>query len=454
MNETQNMISLELKNQLRLTPQLMQSLKILQMTTLELNEYLDQMSLENPVMEREEDLASLDDLSRRFLWLSEGGSRIPRERILSPDEQPDLIGGLKDRHSGNREDLESFLKDQILTQKIPEPLHSVCLYLAGMTDPSGFLEEEDLAHLKQMGVPKKTLKEALKILQSLEPAGVGARSLSECLCLQLARLPGEHALAEEIARNHLPELEKKQLSTIARLTGKSREEVAEAVSLLGSLKARPGDGFDGGEETVYLYPDFLILEEEGKLKAVLCSDYTARLHLNPDYLQMLKSDPAPEVKQYLGEKFRQARWVMNCMERRKSTLERCMDQILEIQEDFFRGRARVPVPCQLGDMADKLGVSISTVSRAISGKYLQCRRGLFPLRDFFLRPAGSNDLTEIQIKSRLAELIRAEEKPLTDEQLRKALEREGICLARRTVAKYRSGLGIPPARERIQVRND
>ena len=448
MNEQQNMISLELKNQLRLTPQMLQSLHMLQMTTQELNAYLDQLSLENPVMERTEDLASLDDLSRRVLWLSEGGSRPPRERIVTPDEEPDLMGNLEDRRAGKREDLTSFLKDQLLLRELPEGKKQVCLYLAEMVDPSGYLEEEDLVHLRKLGVPGKLLDAALMILQSLEPAGVGARTLPECLCLQLSRLPGDHALAEEIARRYLPELEKKRYNAIARAVGRSREAVDEAVSLLTSLRARPGESFDEGEETVFLYPDFLILEEEGKLKAVLCSDYTARLRLNPDYLQMLRNDPEPEVKQYLGEKFRQARWVMNCMERRKTTLEKCMDRVLAMQEAFFLGISQAPVPCQLGEMAEELGVSISTVSRAIHGKYLQCRRGIYPLRAFFLRSVGKNDLTEMQVKTRLRELIRSEEKPLTDEQLRKELEKEAVFLARRTVAKYRTGLGIPPARER------
>ena len=448
MNEQQSMISLELKNQLRLTPQILQSLKMLQMTTQELNDYLDRLSLENPVMEREEDAASLDELSRRLHWLSEGGIPETRGRIVSPDEQPDLIGHLEDRHAARGDDLPAFLKDQLSAKKLPEALQAVCAYMAELVDPNGYLEEEDLDHLRQLGVPDTAMTAALDVLQSLEPAGVAARSLSECLCLQLARLPGDHALAEEIVRNYLPEMEKKRFDRIAQKTGHSREEAEAAAALIRTLKPRPGEGFDGGEETVYLYPDFLILEEEGQLNAVLCSDYTARLHLNPDYLQMLRSDPEPEVKQYLGEKFRQARWVMNCMERRKDTLGRCIDWILSRQEDFFRGTAETPLPCQLGEMADALNVNISTVSRAIRGKYLQCRRGLFPLRGFFRRTAGENALSEIQIKRRIAELIRQEEKPFTDEALRQKLAEEGIVLARRTVAKYRAGLGIPAARDR------
>ena len=361
---------LELAQVLKLSPTLLQSMGILQMTTLELEEYLQDLALENPVMEETPGAreTAWDAFASRVPWLA-------GERIASGGP---AVGepGRRDREP---ESLAFFLAEQLDRQGLDQPLLAVCRYLVDLLDDHGRLDPEDLADLTQAGVPEALLEEGVAALQSLDPAGAWA-------------VQGE---------------------------------------------------------TEYLRPDAWVAEIDGTLQVFVNQWDLPQFHLSPAYLQMAREDPGGEAADYLRQKIQQARWVLQCVRRRQETLTRCLTALVAAQEDFFRGRTSVPGPLLGRELAETLDLHPSTVSRTLGHKALQCRQGVFPLGWFFGRAVGEG-LSPQGVQARIAQLVAEEDSrcPYSDQELMERLQAEGIPVARRTVAKYRQALGLPPSYRR------
>ena len=263
------------------------------------------------------------------------------------------------------------------------------------------------------------LEEGLSLLQTLDPPGVGARDLSQCLALQLQRL-GETGPALAIVQRHLEHLARKQYHAIAQDLGISQAEVREAERQIQALDPRPGSAFAGREEPSYLIPDLAVVEAEEGLTVVYQNAYAPSLQLSGYYCDLQQRSTDPEVKQYLTDKIKQAQFVIQAVEQRRSTLLDCARAIVRRQEAFFRSAGGHLVPLRLSDVAQELAIHESTVSRAIREKYLQCARGVYPLSFFFSREVGAaGEGTSVhQIKSRLRELVEGEDKarPLSDQE--------------------------------------
>lgn len=339
---------LELAQVLKLSPTLLQSMGILQMTTLELADYLQDLALENPVMEETPGAreTAWDAFASRVPWLA-------GERIASGGP---AVGepGRRDREP---ESLAFFLAEQLDRQGLDQPLLAVCRYLVDLLDDHGRLDPEDLADLTQAGVPEALLEEGVAALQSLDPAGVGARSAGESLALQLKRQPGDHRVALAICEKGLDLLAREQYGALARRLGVPRKQVEAAAQAIRALDPNPVGAWAVQEETAYLRPDA---------------------------------------------------WV-----------------------------------------AETLGLHPSTVSRTLGHKALQCRQGVFPLGWFFGRAVGEG-LSPQGVQARIAQLVAEEDSrcPYSDQELMERLQAEGITVARRTVAKYRQALGLPPSYRR------
>ena len=434
----------ELRQELKLTPQLLQSMDVLQMSSQELLEYLSRQAEENPLLDQSDPPeAAWEALRRQAGWI-DGGLR---DRGTFAHEDAAVEAGREDREL---EGLSAFLRDQIQRLRLPRPLTALCEYLAELVDEDGWLAQEDLDGLSGMKIPQALVDQALDALQGLDPPGVGARSLSECLLLQLSRRGGTDRTAMEIAARFLPELGRKRYAAIAQALGVGVEAVREAERTIAALEPHPGRAFQPAEAAVYVRPDVFVAELEGELRAVLNDYYLPRVSVNDYYLRLLKSSDEKETRDYLRQKLRQARWLLDSLERRGSTLRRCAEALLEVQRPFFAGETGELAPMTLSTLAQRLEVHPSTVSRAVQGKYLQCRQGTFPLRWFFSRPVGGGAVSRQAVKQTMLVLIRGEDpqRPLSDQILCRLLADRGIRVARRTVTKYRLELGVGPSAAR------
>lgn len=434
----------ELRQQLQLTPQLMQSMELLQMNSSELLEYINQVAEENPVIECEDPQDLQNDFERLLQTASRFDSAADGSSIVYEQRNPESI-----THSSIPDGLHPFLTDQLDRLHLSKPLLALTKHMVLLIDEDGYLPEEDLADLQKLDLPFHMVSDALRIIQQLEPAGVGAGTLSECLLLQLRRKGLDSPVITKIVGSCLPELGRKQYGAISRKLGISREDILSAEAVIAELDPRPGEAFQSEASTIYTRPDIFVVEENGQLKVLLDESYLPRISISDYYLRLFRESKEKETADYLREKLRQARWVLDGLNRRKNTLQSCAEAIVSVQQEFFLGHTQELRPMNLVSLSHALELHPSTVSRATRGKYIQCRQGIFPLRYFFNRSCGENVSTQA-VKQKLLLLIRSEDPqhPLSDQTLCALLLQEGISVSRRTVAKYRMELGIPssPAR--------
>lgn len=417
----------------KLSPQMMQSLHILQMNLMELQEYVEQETMENPMIE-----------------LSSAAPSTPA--AAAPGERGYGAWDAELSAAAAQENLYDYLRAQLDTHTLtPEVRGAVETVLTGL-DRDGYLEESREELSARGGQSAAAIAAAEELVRGLEPAGVGARSLSECLELQLLRRGGDE-LALAIARSYLPDVAQHHYHHIAEQTGESVRHVQAACRRLRALSPRPGAFLNAGDEPVYILPDVSVARDGAQLRVTMLR-HTPEPRVSAEYKKLMEDDPDPEVRRYLREKYRRTTLLIQNVEQRRHTIALCVERIVEHQRDFFDGGTLRPLT--MAQVAREAGIHESTVSRAIRGKYLQCERGIYPLSAFFARalPASddSTDTPPTADAARRAILacVRDEDskKPLSDRRIAEALAAEGISVSRRTVAKYREELHIPPAHGR------
>lgn len=440
-----------------LSPQMMQSMEILQMGSQELLEYIEEAVQENPVLEPEEQYDRADEsdqLRRKLEWLE---STDPQNRYYhqqDTEEQDDRLGNY-----GTMEDREDnlyyYVLSQLKTLDLPPEVMAVGAFLVESLNGNGWLDEslEELA--ADSGYPKELLEQGLAAVQSLEPAGVGARDLSECLRLQLVRRVPVDEVAVRIVESQLDALSKSRYGLIARELKVSQEEVRAACEHIRALNPRPGTGFAARENLTYINPDIIVVSFPDHFELLTNDYYFPSLGISGYYTRLLKESDDRQVKDYLTGKVKQAKWMVHAIEQRRSTLMSCAGCILELQEAFFRQGPGHLVPMSLADVAERIGVHESTVSRAVKDKYIQCSMGVYPLSYFFSRSLGNTGedaASPDAAKALLKKLIAGEDKkkPLSDQKLCEQMSAQGCPLSRRTVAKYRDELHIPSTTGRKQ----
>lgn len=441
---------------LALSPQMLQSMKVLQMGVQELLNYLEEASQENPLLELEFNSSQPEedvDLRQKLEWLASTDTQNwVYERQDCEDQKT------QDFYSAPQgETLFQFLTAQF-PQQLDPAVYEAARFLASSLNQSGWLDEPLDGLARATRYPLSVLQQGLKLLQSLEPAGVGARSLSECLCLQLIRHTPEDALALEIVHRYLEPMSKSRYGWIARELNTSQAQVRAACDRIRALNPRPGAGFSGGDTPIYVIPDLFVLCLTDHLEVVANDRFLPTLQISTYYVRLSKNSLDQGVQDYLAEKMRQAKWVVQNVKQRRNTLLECAKYIVSRQEAFFLlgpGHLR---PLGLADVARELDVHESTVSRTLKDKYLQCDLGTFPLSHFFPRGLGEQDtgedVTPDTAKRLLRTLIDGEDKraPLSDQKLCGQMETQGCRISRRTVAKYRDELGIPGAQGRREYR--
>lgn len=456
-------MAIELKQEQKqiLSQKMIQSSSILQMSAADLEDYLNEQSLENPVIDLVQKTPEQDQAKNMetYQWISshDEQNRYLYQRVETNDDEPPEWN--MDTRQG--ESLSEYLWEQLLAKRIPAEYENDLKIIIDSLDEKGYFSEPADEFLRCFSMSEQHFLLLLTWIQSLEPAGVGARSLNECLCLQLERKGLLTEKLEEFVNNHLEQMAKNQLPAIAKELSVPIGEVKEYCALIRTLDPKPGAYLGTVRHTHYISPDVIIVKFKGHLDILLNETLYPDISLNTGYMQMFQEQKDKEVQAYLQKKIGQAEWIRQCIAQRNTTLFSVVREIVACQSSFFyEGTAHLKT-LRMADIAEKLGLHESTVSRAVHQKFLQCTWGIFPLNYFFAKNAlrsssssifkaageQSETSTAFDIKTALKKIIEGEDKkkPYSDRILAEKLEEQGFSISRRTVAKYREEENIPGA---------
>jgi RNA polymerase sigma-54 factor len=491
-------LDLRLSQKLIMTPQLQQAIKLLQLSRLELQQTLNQHLMENPLLEEvsaeveEPDSATADDWSQEKREAGpEGGEEKNGEvseslEDLSPGAWEDYFD--TDRRVGDTEyppttqdefpsydqtvvkpqSLEDHLLWQLALSGASDLDKTVGRFIIGNLDEDGYLRiplEEIALETK---VSLEQAESVLRLIQTFDPPGVGARDLRECLLMQLGsldhtvglvegrRIRLKGSLVEAIITHHLKDLEKKQYARIAKALGATIEEVYATTRVIEGLEPKPGRPYSGGDNYA-IVPDVFVIKDEGEWVAVLNDEGMPRLRISPYYKQLMSSGKhsAEATKAYLEDKLRGAQWIIRSIEQRNKTIVRVVGSIIKFQEQFFDKGVQYLRPLVLKQVADDIGLHESTISRVTANKYMYCPQGILELKYFFntgiqRTDHSADELSSVTVREMIRQMVEQEDAqhPLKDQEIAAKLQKNNIMIARRTVAKYRSEVNIPSASQR------
>lgn len=435
-----------------LSQKMIQSAQILQMSSQELEAYMKEISLENPVIDLDEqyETGSYDgEIRRKIEWLesSDEQNRVYYNNDYTEDGERDCWNF--DTEEG--ESLAEYLLSQLLTKNLTKQQVKIAEYIVNCLDDKGYFTEDKAQLAKNLGTDTDRVEEVLSMLKKLEPAGICAESLAECLLLQLERKGMGTPVLRNIVENYLELVGKNQLHVIAKKLKIPVETVQADCELIKGLNPKPGASFCSRETLKYITPDVTVVKLGGYYEILLNEYMYPKITINSYYKGMLQENTPKEAKAYIGEKVRQAEWVMNCISQRNKTLLQVTKTIVDMQENFFLKGQGYLEPMRQADVAAKLSVHESTVSRAVRDKYLQCSWGIFPMNYFFSKGIASENgqgaVTPEKIKQLMTEIIDGEnkKKPYSDRVISEKLNEKGVHISRRTVAKYREQAQIKDA---------
>ena len=485
LNLSQNM---KMSQQMKLAPQMIQSMEILQMSVMALQEKIDQELEENVVLEavdpqkqdtyeeetpapvpsaeiEQQEMVVDNDHNNEadFERLLELSAEWPEDNFTSggkpsanrideiSDRQHDLIGNLE----AHPQSLQDYLLEQFHFYELDAEERNFGEFLIQNLDEQGRLQGTlpEIIQVYGKGVSREMAEHVLGLIQKLDPPGVGARNLQECLLLQLTdETPMKDVLVTLIS-NHLEEISQNRLPLIERTTGYSIETIKQALEQIRHLEPYPGRRFIS-QTAQNVTPDVRVKEgEDGKWVVELCNDYTPELRISNRYLKMLQGNPDEKTKEYIRKKIESAKWLIDSIEQRQATLRKVAQAIVDHQTEFLEKGPEAIVPLKMQQVADDVGVHVTTVSRAVDGKWMETPRGLFALRQFFgggTTTADGDEVSWQKIRLKLQEVIDNEDKknPLSDKALVDEMDKHGYKLARRTITKYREAMGIPSSRQR------
>ena len=488
-------MAIEIKQQLRLsqqlvmTPQLQQAIKLLQLSRLELADVVQQELQENPVLEVADEAE--EDLPREVAADSqepqapsaeaEGTAEVPENREASDaekiadidwqsyaeaypqtgfqgearedDERRSLEGSLTRRPT-----LAEHLEWQLQLSEFSDAERVASRWIIGNLDEDGYLRADLDEIVRRSGVPLAEVESALRKVQLLDPSGVAARDLRECLLLQIEALQIEDPLVRALVSEHLDALQRRDFRGIARALGLSVEEVAVAARVVGRLEPRPGRPF-GGDEPIYIVPDIYVYKVGDELHVVLNEDGLPKLKINQLYRDVLTGGAkavAKDTRDYVQDKVRSAMWLIKSIHQRQRTIYKVMQSIIKHQREFFDRGVQYLRPLNLRDVAEDIGMHESTVSRVTTNKYAHTPQGIFELKFFFnssINRVDGDAIASESVKEKIRRIISAEDprRPLSDQRIAEMLRTANIDIARRTVTKYREAMNILSSTKRRRV---
>lgn len=431
-------VSIQQTQKLALTPQMEQSLSVLQMGTEELNQCIEEEVLSNPML----DYAKEPEKKEVRRSQGEGIGYYSRKKTEDTDYQS-YLNAIADEKSEDTE-LAEYLRMQLYTKKISPRRQKIGEYLIECLEESGYLKMDMDELAKGIGLSKEELEREIRFMQTLEPCGVFARDLKECLLLQVQGEEQMQRQARLLIEKYLDEIAQNKIPQISKQTGLTTAEITKTIRYIKEeLEPVPGRGYGCANRNEYIYPDITVKEDEKGYRIILNKEKVHTLELNREYLPMLGQVHSSEENKYLKEQYQKAKILLRNIGKREETLAAVAEAIVDWQREFFeKGKASLK-PMNLLDIAQELDVHESTVSRAVRDKYLECRWGIFELKYFFSNK--TSDGNNCNVLTCIQEIIRSEnkQKPLSDAKIAEQLEKEGIRISRRTVTKYREQMQIP-----------
>ena len=463
--------------QQKLSPQQIQMIKLLELPTVQLEQRIKQEIEDNIVLEEEERSAEDEE---------QPPQQISFDEYLREDDTPSYKSRINNFSKDDKQrpvyltegrSLQEYLVEQLGYRNLPERDMRLAVYLIGSIDEDGYLRRDlesvadDIAFTMGLETTAGELERLLGIIHELEPAGIGARDLRECLLLQMAQMPintRPRRLARKILTNYFDEFVKKHYEKLMARLQISEDDFRDAIAEIRHLSPKPGNLYaEGGTDTTpYIIPDFILDYQDGRFSLSLNSYNVPEVRVNRRYMEMIREmvgsdgrvrEKDKEAIQFVKNKIDSAKWFISAIKQRHDTLMRTMQTILDYQQEYFKDGDKSKLrPMILKDIADRTGLDVSTISRVVNSKYVQTQFGIILLKSLFseaMQTDSGEEVSSYEIKNILQQCIDEEDKrrPLTDETLMDILNSKGYRIARRTVAKYREMLGIPVARLRKQI---
>ena len=463
--------------QQKLSPQQIQMIKLLELPAVQLEQRIKQEIEDNIVLEEEERSAEDEE---------QPPQQISFDEYLREDDTPSYKSRINNFSKDDKQrpvyltegrSLQEYLVEQLGYRNLPERDLRLAVYLIGSIDEDGYLRRDlesvadDIAFTMGLETTAGELERLLGIIHELEPAGIGARDLRECLLLQMAQMPVNtrpRRLARKILTSYFDEFVKKHYEKLMARLQISEDDFRDAIAEIRHLSPKPGNLYaEGGTDTTpYIIPDFILDYQDGRFNLSLNSYNVPEVRVNRRYMEMIREmvgsdgrvrEKDKEAIQFVKNKIDSAKWFISAIKQRHDTLMRTMQTILDYQQEYFKDGDKSKLrPMILKDIADRTGLDVSTISRVVNSKYVQTQFGIILLKSLFseaMQTDSGEEVSSYEIKNILQQCIDEEDKrrPLTDETLMDILNSKGYRIARRTVAKYREMLGIPVARLRNQI---
>lgn len=477
-------LSLQQKLLQKLSPQQIQVIKLLEIPTIQLEQRIKKELEENPVLEMD-DTEPAEQMEESDSTNENEGDEFSLEDYMEDDDVPTYKLNTNNYSKDDKQvdmpyssgtSFYESLTQQLGLTDLTDQQKFLAEYIIGNIDEDGYLRRDlmaisdDLAFTMNMTVETDELEKILEVIHDFDPAGVGARSLQECLLLQIHRKKGNDAtcLAAKIIQENFEEFTKKHYDKILHRFEITEDELKGAIAEILKLNPKPGGSVNGAQNRLnqVIIPDFILDNVDGELHLSLNQRNVPELRMNSTYMDMLKgysknkknaSKNQKDAVQFVKQKLDSAKWFIDAIKQRQQTLLITMSEIIDFQKEYFKeGEENKLRPMILKDIADRTGLDISTISRVSNSKYIQTHFGIYPLKYFFsegMQKDTGEEVSTREIKNILAECIDKEDKrnPLTDEKLAKILKGKSYPIARRTVAKYREQLGVPVARLRKEL---
>jgi RNA polymerase sigma-54 factor len=470
----QQKLHTKLVQKLILTPSLQQAIKLLPMSTLELSDMLNQEMVENPLLEEvpTEDLQPVEAAPAAEKPSSDEAAKAQKDDAWDDSDFEYFFGDYLDdgyRPRAPQEvkelppientlstptSLSDHLLWQLSLQTNDDLMREIGSAVIGNLDEDGYLVAS-VDEITAMGSwPVAEVERALRLVQGFDPIGVAARDLQECLWLQLRHVGLEGTPTEKIVTEHLRLLQNHQVPEIAKKLGLSIEEIKDHIEIIRHLDPKPGSRYNR-PQSHYVIPDVYVVKVEEQYVAVLNEEGLPQLRISPTYRRLLEKgrENSDETRAYVKDKFRSALWLIKSVEQRQKTIHKVANSIINFQRDFLDHGIEHLRPLVLRDVANDIGMHESTVSRVVTNKYMHTPQGVFEMKFFFHSGISSSygeSVSSVTIKQRIRKIIEAEDarKPLSDSKIVSILQKEGLVLARRTIAKYREELKIPTSNQR------
>lgn len=459
-------LTLTQTQKLVMTPELRQAITILQLSSVELGEYIEQEFLNNPFLEISEEVLPKNDemgeknqsdsssnTSESVDWEEYfqdnsdfGFSRYPKEKREDGPNYENFISSTPS--------LQEHLMVQLHLSNISKTCFKIGEFLIGNIDKNGYLTFGVAEAAKLLKVSEEEVRKALQVIQTFEPVGVGARSLTECLLIQLEQKGIDFPEIKALVKNHLTDLAEARYNIIADSLNISLSQVQHLRDIIVTLDPKPGRNFSSVNDTHYIIPDATIEKVGNDYVVIMNETLSPKLSINSYYRSLLYSeDKESNISKFLSNRLDSALWLIKSIEQRRITLNKVINSIVAAQRDFLDHGLNYLKPLNLKHIAEKIDMHESTVSRAINGKYVQTPRGVYELKFFFqtgLDSVNGSSISTKTIKMMLKEMVDNEDpyNPLSDQKIADIFRKQGIIIARRTVAKYREELGIPSSTKR------